>query len=73
MTLRCKFRVTSVTEYDKGSKSIKLGVVYGDTPENRAFFQATPGGTIDVSVVSPEAAAILAIGKEFYVDFTPAE
>lgn len=71
--IRCKARVTEVTQYDtSGARSIKLTAVYGDTPENKAFFQATPSLAISVSVVRPEVAAQLEIGKEFYVDFTEA-
>jgi hypothetical protein len=62
-----------VTQFDNGgARSIKLNVVYGESAENKAFFQSTPSGEINVSIVRPEVAAQLEIGKEFYVDFTPA-
>lgn len=70
--IRCKFKVTALTHFENGNE-IKLSVVYGDSPENKAFYASTPGGTITVSVVKPEVAAQLPLGKEFYVDFTPAE
>ena len=40
--------------------------------ENSAFFGASPGGEIKLLVVSPENAPEFAVGREFFVDFTPA-
>ena len=70
--IRCKFKVSSITHYETG-RSIKLNVVYADSPENKAFFASTPSGEISISVVKAEVEALLELGKEFYVDFSPAE
>lgn len=73
MTIRCKARVTQVTQFDdSGARTIKLGVATGDSPENKAFFKRTPSFEIDLAIVNPETAKVLEIGKEFYVDFIPA-
>lgn len=70
---RCKFRCSSVTKslgYG-GSPFIyaaKFGVVYGDSPENKAFFVATPQGEISVSTVREDS---FVVGSDYYVDFTP--
>lgn len=84
-TIRCKFKVSSITHTMGHTKNLETGqygpapvatarlnVVGGGTPENDAFFAATPNGQIDVSVIRMEHADTFAIGKEFYVDFTPA-
>lgn len=73
MTTRCKFRVTSVEYHEGGNRSIKFTTVWGDSPENKAFFASTPSGAITVSVVKPEVAAQFEPGAEFFVDFTEAE
>lgn len=51
---------------------VKLNPVYGDTPENKAFFQSTPSGQIEMSV-SQAAFDLFELGAVYYVDFTMAE
>jgi hypothetical protein len=51
--------------------------VYSPDPkhENKAFWDATPQGEISLGISNPQAYAEFEsrIGKEFYIDFTPAE
>lgn len=77
MTVRAKFKVTSITKSAgwngvKEIHTVKLTVVNGTNEENAAFFAATPAGSIDLSVVKQEVGDQFPIGAEFYVDFTPA-
>lgn len=53
--------------------NIMLNPVHGNNEENAQFFKNTPNGRIELSVVNPAAAAQFEVGKEYYVDFTPAE
>ncbi len=76
---RAKFSVLSVTRsanYHRGSTgdlfTVKLNPVCDGSEENRAFYDATPAGSIELSVINPVTAAPFEIGREFYVDFTPA-
>lgn len=69
--VRGKFKVQSVTKFAWPDKEIKLTAVHSGTPEDNTFAKATPNGTITMLVSNPDAAEQLAIGKEFYVDFTP--
>jgi hypothetical protein len=75
-TTRAKFYVEQVTEYSsfKG-KEIKMRPVYSQDPEseNKKFWDATPNGNIVLSIANPEGAAIFMLGREYYVDFTPAD
>lgn len=48
----------------------RFSPVIGDSPENKAFFTATPAGSIELQLVKP---GIFEVGREYYVDFTPAE
>lgn len=78
MTVRAKFKVQSITrnlhwEPSKGEvHTIKLAPVGGNSEENKAFYSATPGGSIDLQTVNEVAGNQFELGKEYYVDFTPA-
>lgn len=72
MTVRAKFKVEMITHNTSGA-IITLFPVTSGSEENREFFKYTPGGKIELSTVNPEAAKQFTPGKEFYIDFTPAE
>jgi hypothetical protein len=55
---------------DKGN--VYLSPVYSGSEENKQFFQATPGGMINLNVVNEAAAEQFVQGQEYYIDFTPA-
>jgi hypothetical protein len=63
--------VTGQYESQPGT-SISLSPVYGGSKENEQFFSATPGGSINLCIVRPEAADQFEIGKEYYIDFNRA-
>ena len=69
--VRAKFQVRQATK-EGADNRITLDAVISGSPENESFFNATPGGTIDLFVVSGETAKFFKEGQEFYVDFTPA-
>lgn len=75
MSVRAKFTCTSKSggAEDGAATGISLQPVYTGSKENESFFQATPGGSISLSVVNGEAAKQFVVGKQYYVDFTPAE
>ena len=57
-------------------KTIKMSPVYAnDDPnhENSKFWDATPSGKLELGTINPEAHKQFELGKEYYVDFTPAE
>lgn len=56
-------------------QDVKLSPVYSPDPEseNRKFWDATPQGSIELGVINQEAWSAFELGKEYYVDFTPAE
>jgi hypothetical protein len=78
MTVRAKFTVQSVTyrkhwqDPSKRIGTVELSVVSGGSDEDKAFFAATPGGSIKLDTVNEAAIDALPLGKTFYVDFTPA-
>jgi hypothetical protein len=81
MAVRAKFKVTSVeyTEsyYEKGGPplaTISMTPVYSNDPEseNHKFWKASPSGQLKLGTINPEAAKQFELGKEYYLDFTPA-
>src|SRR5262245_60528566 len=53
--------------------TISLQPVVGGSDENKEFFASTPSGNIELRILRPEAVDWFVKGKEYYVDFTPAE
>ncbi len=53
-------------------ESFEFYPVTGGSEENKKFFSASPSGKLEIGVMNPEAAKQLEVGKEYYVDFTPA-
>lgn len=72
MEVIAKFRCESVTTEGDMSQ-VRLCPVTSGSKENEEFFKYTPGGSIDLSVVNPEAAGQFEPGKEYFVTFTKAE
>ena len=73
MTVRAKFKVTSVEPITEGgSGTVRLSPVIGGSPENDAFYKYTPSGFIELGTINGVALAQFAEDKEFFVDFTPA-
>lgn len=79
MTIRAKFKVDSITrskhwDPSKGREvhTIKLSPVSTGSDENKTFYAATPGGSIDLQTINEEAGKQFELGREYYIDFTPA-
>jgi hypothetical protein len=75
--IRAKMYVQAKTQYGtqhgaNAGGTVKLNPVYGDTPENKAFFNSTPSGLIELSV-SQQALDMFELGRVYYVDFTMEE
>jgi hypothetical protein len=73
MSVRAKFRVTSVTRMESEASRVTLAPVTSGSEENKAFYKWTPGGSISLETINTEASKQFEPGKEFFVDFTPAE
>ena len=73
--LRAKFYVGSIKE-EGNSEVVNLSAVYGtddkDNEENNQFAEATPCGTMEMWVDNPKAKGFFEVGKEYYLDFSPA-
>lgn len=71
--VRAKFKVQNVDTREDGGGTVTLTPVTSGSEENEAFYRWTPGGSIILSTINAEAVKQFENGKEFYVDFTPAE
>lgn len=78
MSVRAKFKVDSITrtkhwDAAKGEvQTIRLSPVTSGSEENKAFYAATPSGSIDLATLNEGAGKQFELGQEYYVDFTPA-
>jgi len=74
--VRAKFKCASISpaSWHDGADEIELYPVVGgsDNAENDAFYAATPGGKIILGTVNKAASDQFEVGKEYYVDFSPA-
>ena len=73
MSVRAKFKVTSIKSFDYSeiSKEIVLTPQCDESiPEDRRFNAATPSGEFRMTVNNPVAIEQLQLGKTFYIDLT---
>jgi hypothetical protein len=57
-------------------RTVRMSPVYGNgdpNHENTKFWNASPSGSIELGTINPEAWSKLELGKEYFVDFTPAQ
>ena len=71
MSTICKFKCESVT-LNEAWASISLVPVTNSNAENKKFFQYTPGGKIDLQIVSLETAKQFEPGKEYFINISQA-
>lgn len=73
--VRCKVSCNYIQTFKDGGSTIQFCPVYTGSLENEKFYKSTPGGScggFSFYTVNPEAAAKFERGKEYYLDFTPA-
>jgi hypothetical protein len=80
MTTRAKFKCDEIKRSLYGPEemhTVVLMPVYGGgshaSADNRAFWQATPSGRVELGCINLEAAKMFELGKCYYLDFSPAE
>lgn len=73
MPVRAKLVVTEITQLQYG-KRIRFAAQYDSSiPEDQRFQKATPSGFAEFQIDNEGASDQFAIGKPYYVDFTPAD
>lgn len=73
--VRSKFVCTGVQDFPENeNKSISFSPVVSGSEENKSFAKYTPSGSVLLNVsYETEASNFFEQGKEYYLDFTPAE
>lgn len=76
--VKLKFKVVSQTQQQAWNGggiigSAKLMPVTGGSDENKKFYEATPGGSIEFSTINEDALKSLPIGAEVYVTIEVAQ
>jgi hypothetical protein len=73
--VRAKFACGATGTTSAGDTVVKMHAVYSTDPdgENRAFTDATPNGTFQITIAAGKpAAAFFEVGREYYLDITQA-
>lgn len=73
MSVRAKFIVETKDSGEFGN--VTLRAVYSTDPnhENKQFWDSTPAGEIHMHITNEKAFKQFELGKEYYIDFTPAD
>jgi hypothetical protein len=71
--MRARFHVDSVTKHSIGSTSVLLVPVAKGSDEKTKFWQATPSGSLEMSITNPNAQDFFRVGADYYIDFALVE
>ncbi len=81
MAIRAKFICKSVDRSHWGNnpdgkgrfgETVTMEPVMDGSPENKAFWEASPSGKLQMTISNPAAHGQLIPGVEYYLDFTEA-
>lgn len=80
MAVRAKFRCTSIKKNwnygapgTDGNPVVTLSAEYDTSLEDQSFAKSTPSGHIEIYVTNPAASDQFVLGRQYYIDITPAE
>lgn len=75
MSVRAKMKCEGIepSGSEGGGGTVRLSPVMSGSAENEQFYKYTPGGSLVLSTINPAAFEQFAVGREFYVDISPAE
>lgn len=72
MKIRAKMACSQVEKNSYGGEEIKLHAVYTGGEENKSYAKATPNASVTMTIDNTDVHGAFVVGKEYYVDFTPA-
>jgi len=67
--MRCKMKLDSISRTTWGH-SLEFSAVSDGSDKDKAFWRATPSGSIKLAVLNEKAIEGLELGAKYYVDFT---
>ena len=75
--MRAKFRFSGIVRREEAGGTVYTSMefypVTSGSEENKAFWKWTPAGKIELQTVNDEVVKNMHVGKEYYIDFIPAE
>jgi hypothetical protein len=72
MNVRAKFMLMSVKHMHWGGSEYQFSPQYDPSiPEDQRFAQASPSGSLTITVDNPAVHAAWKVGEQYYLDFTP--
>lgn len=74
MTVRAKFQCNSIQKSQDNSTAVVhlIAVTTGST-ENESWSKYTPSGQLQMVISNPAAAEQFELGKEYFIDISPAD
>lgn len=72
MNIKAKMKCASVLKTEFGN-TVKFNAVSDGSPENKTFSNYTPSAHLEIVIDNPAAKDAFEPGKEYYLDFTPAD
>lgn len=78
MNVRAKFQCVEIKNLycptpDQQMAEVRLIPVYGNGEANKDWSKWTPSGELKMVITNPPAIAAFDLGKEYFMDFTPAD
>lgn len=71
--VRAKFMLTKIGINYGASRNVEFTPQYDpNLPEDQRFCKATPSGKFEMLIDNPAALAQLELGKQYYLDLSPA-
>lgn len=75
--VRAKFKVMDIAHAQNQDPAnvfatIRMIPVWEQDGVNRKWSKATPSGELKMSITNPDAIDALEVGKQYFLDFTPA-
>lgn len=73
--MRAVFRVTEKRENMHGTDTTGISITLvpvQKAQQNQAIFHGTPNGKLQLQILNQEAAKEVEVGKDYFVDLTPA-
>ena len=62
----------SEAQYTWSQPTVKMATVTSGTPDDSQFYEASPGGSFEITINNPQAAEMFEVGKKYYFDITVA-
>jgi len=78
VTIRAKFVCDNVAQVPSQTQEepmymVSMHAVYSNVGENKEYWKYTPSGQLNLWSVNEKVKEAFIQGKEYYLDFTPAE